>query len=510
MCSRSTRRDFLKTGAQAAIAGAGASTAARVGPALATSPTAVRGASVLTDYAAADHRRRLENVRYCTQSIRTCLRKHLIAGYLPGQCSYNLGEYPCKKPWSPDEWDEQELDKLRGQGIELIQVHEEWSDTLRLFGGSRTTPSNPAGFIRFVDMVHRRGMKLLVYVNSGRFQRPDPDFRPEWAGPARGDLTELCWNKAHCSAASPGWRGYILPRLVRILDDYGVDGFYNDLGYRPLAGRPSPPGSDEVLAFEESNTCDGALADMLALIHAEVSRRGGIVKVHYGSNKRPLTELKIYDYLWVGETVQNGDELRQGTKNYPPYLVPCLDMSRAKIANEDELYLHAIPYMQFPLLLAGRPFTGQRALVPGIKYQPEEKCFWTRHCRAIWKRYLANPDGPHSYGWWDSSPGRPDARPTHDRWLKRYLPLVEEGTWAWLEVGDSDLFAEPLPRDVVVSVFANRNLYVALANYGQVPASVRSNFPYVAMVPRAGGPANHWDVPARSLVILQRSATRGY
>ena len=119
----------------------------------------------------------------------------------------------------------------------------------------------------------------------------------------------------------------------------------------------------------------------------------------------------------MGEGGRSGDQLREAAKNHPPYVVPCLDMSRAKIDSEDELYLHAIPYMQFPLLLAGRPFTGERAVIPGIKYPPEEKCFWTRHCRAIWRHYQDHPEGPHSYGWWDSVPGRPEARPTHARWL---------------------------------------------------------------------------------------------
>ena len=57
----------------------------------------------------------------------------------------------------------------------------------------------------------------------------------------------------------------------------------------------------------------------------------------------------------------HGDRLREAVKDHPPYVVPCLDMSRATIENENELYLHAIPYMQFPLLSAGRPFTGDYA-----------------------------------------------------------------------------------------------------------------------------------------------------
>jgi hypothetical protein len=115
----------------------------------------------------------------------------------------------------------------------------------------------------------------------------------------------------------------------------------------------------------------------------------------------------------VGEGGRSGDKLREKTKGFPPYVAPCLDMSRARIDSEDELYLHTIPYLQFPVLLAGRPFTGERAAIPGIQYPPEEKCFWTRHLRAIWKQFQANPNGPHIW------PGiRPAglARPTHARW----------------------------------------------------------------------------------------------
>ena len=179
---------------------------------------------------------------------------------------------------------------------------------------------------------------------------------------------------------------------------------------------------------------------------------------------------------------------------------------RARIEAEDELYLHAIPYMQFPLLLAGRPFTGERATIPGIKYPPESRCFWTRHCRAIWRRYQANPNGPHSYGWWDSVPGRPEARPTHQRWLAQYRPMVEEGTWAWLEIGQTDLITSPLPADVVASAFANRDLYLVLANYGRTPVAVETTDAYVSTVDASGASARRWNLEARSLHILRRSA----
>ena len=501
------RRAFLKLSGGAAIGGAASTEVAGNLGSVSGKPitkTAIESTpAVLKVYDSGDHQKRLENIAICERRIRKCLRKHLITDYLPGQCSYNLGEYPCRKPWDPDDLDARELDALREHGIELIQVHEEWNDSQRLFGGDKFSALNPAGLRRFVDMVHRRGMRLIVYASSGFFEHRDPDFQAGWARDQ--DLVEVFYHYARCSPASPGWRAYLLRRLVRILDEYGVDGIYNDLGYLKLAGNPKPPTHDEVMAFEESEGHDGALADLLALIYAEVKRRGGIVKIHQGGADRPQTNLKIYDYLWVGESVEQGDDLRKAVKNHPPYVVPCLDLSRAKIENEDELYLHSIPYMQFPLLLGGRPFTGERAAIPGIQYQPENEDFWTRHARAIWRFHQAHPDGPYSYGWWDSVPGRPDARATHARWLKQYLPLVEEGTWAWLEIGESTLFARPLPPGVVGSVFANRDLYLVVANYGHAPAAVETVDAYS---PAAGPPAarTQWSFGARSLHILRRSA----
>ncbi|MBU4399971.1 MAG: hypothetical protein KKE86_11630, partial [Planctomycetes bacterium] len=288
---------------------------------------------------------------------------------------------------------------------------------------------------------------------------------------------------------------------------YGVDGVYNDLGYyKDLPGSDAKrPLSDEVAAFEESDSQDGALGDLLALIYEEVKRRGGIVKIHRCGATRPKTDLKVYDYLWVGEGVTGGDRLREATKDFPPYVVPCLDMSRARIENEDELFLQAIPYMRFPLLLAGRPFTGERAAIPGIKYPPEERCFWTRHLRAIWKHHQAHPDGPHSYGWWDSVPGRPEARPTHARWLKQYLPLTEEGTWAWLDVGDCDLLRRPPDKNVVASAFANRRLHLVLANYERAAVEVETADAYLSPADPKSAPKKRWELPGCSLHILQRA-----
>ncbi|MGI6417521.1 MAG: hypothetical protein ACOX1P_17835 [Thermoguttaceae bacterium] len=100
-------------------------------------------------------------------------------------------------------------------------------------------------------------------------------------------------------------------------------------------------------------------------------------------------------------------------------------------------------------------------------------------------------------------PGRREARPTHARWLKHYLPLVDDGTWAWLEIGQSDLFSEPLPRNVVASAFANRELHLVLANYGATPAEVTTANTYRA-VGGAAGTGTRWHLDPRSLCILRR------
>ena len=116
---------------------------------------------------------------------------------------------------------------------------DEWNDRYGLFGGNKLTAVNPEGFRRFVSMVHSRGMKILAYASSGYFVGSDPDYRQEWSRP--GDAFGGWWDLPRCSPASPGWRAYFLPRMLRILEDYEVDGLYNDWGYVPNARKIKEP-----------------------------------------------------------------------------------------------------------------------------------------------------------------------------------------------------------------------------------------------------------------------------
>lgn len=505
------RRDFLKTSIQTAAVGAaasmpGSSCLAQVQPAVADSAS-----TVMKSYTADDHRQRLRNIGVCTREIQDCMRKHLVTNYLPGQCCYNLGEYPCRKPWDIGEYDERELDRLKEHGIQLIQVFDDWNDSVRLCGGNKHTALNPAGFRRFVELAHQRNMKVLAYTSTGFLQWTDPDFRQEWS-PVGSHCSLGFWDMARCVPGSPGWRAYLLPRMTRILEEYGVDGIYIDAGYITNAGKASmpkdsplvAPANDEMTAFEETPHYDGALADMLALIYGEVKRRGGILKLHVDGALEPQTAgLKVYDYLWVGEGVGNADGLREAVKNHTPYVIPCIDMSYAKVGNEDEQYLHAIPYMQFPLLHAGKPFTGERGMIPGVRYVSQDD-FWMKRCREVWKFYQEHPNGPYVYSGWDAVPPSAETRPKHAAWLKRYRPLVEEGTWAWLQIGQSSLFARPLPEKVVASAFVNRQSYLVLANYAQTPAEIDTTADYAPIDQAATAPTKHWVLPPRSLQILKR------
>ncbi|MFC1714445.1 hypothetical protein ACFL6S_12320 [Candidatus Poribacteria bacterium] len=414
---------------------------------------------ILTTYSAEDHRRRLENIAICERSIGGYMRKHLVTSYIPGQCVYQLrGEN-----FTPDKEDDRELAKLRENGIGLIQVWSSWWDNC--WGGKPMYQSkNADGFRRLIDLVHNHGMKIIPYTSTNFFERTDPNFQPEWALHSKYDLVEHNYHLAHCSFASPGWREHVLASTIGIMDEFEVDGLYNDMGYM----RPSDfvgygkyyqqypkLAKDEVTAFEENATQDGALQDMLGLIYAEMKRRGGIYKLHKEGCDSVHTDFRVYDYLWVGEAVWGIDFLRESIRNYDPYVVP--EYSRYfSLDDESELYLNSIPYMQFPV---------------------------TR---------TANTGGTL------------DSQEVHAHWLKHYIPMVEEGTWAWLDVSETRLLESPLPEDIVVSVFANRDLYLVIANFGQQKLNVMTRDKYVSVIQSGAVPMKQWSLEPRSFRIIRR------
>ena len=89
-------------------------------------------------------------------------------------------------------------------------------------------------------------------------------------------------------------------------------------------------------------------------------------------------------------------------------------------------------------------------------------------------------------------------------WLKQYPPMVEEGTWAWIEVAESKLFRQPLPHAVVASVFANREVHLVLANYGKIDADLDTSDQYLPVGEGPASPNSEWKLPPRSMRILRR------
>ena len=415
--------------------------------------------SIIYDYNRNDHMQRLNNIKYCQQSINGCMRKHLVTGYIPGHFVYD--DRP--KDFRPLEKDTKILADLKSRGIGLIQLWSRWWDNP--WGGSPMYQSErKQGMREFIGLVHQFGMKVIPYTSTNFFERTDPNFDPAWAFPQCFDLVEDDFHLAHCTASSPGWREHVLASTIRILDDYGFDGLYNDMGYlrrsdyiRSAAYYQSDPklAEDEIIAFTETPTHDGAVQDMLGILYAEVKRRGGIYKLHKEGFDTVHTDFRVYDYLWVGEAVHGIDVLRAKTKNYDPYVIP--EYSRSfSLKSENDIYLNSIPYMQFPV-----------------------------------SRSTNNTGGAM------------DNHDLHTYWLKRYLPLVEEGTWAWLDVQDGKLFGKPLPENVVVSVFVNREFYLVLANFSDSLATVILSAEYVATDDLNSQPSAVWELPGGSLLILK-------
>jgi hypothetical protein len=455
------RRNFFKTGAKTALLG-------MAGLNLATVPKSFSGSvpppkfdapDILKSYTAADHRKRLESIAFGERKILSSVRKHLVTSYMPGHALIS----PANPDWIPTDKDDKVFAALRETGIGIIQP---WSGWATCWGKNYLVAKNPDGFKRFVKLAQSHGLKVIPYTSSQFFERTDENFKKEWAWPKSFDLVEHDYHLAHCSPASPEWRAYTMHRHLRVLDEYGVDGLYNDLGYvrpggqedfyRPVNNRKYA--EDDVVAFEEGPKKDGAMSDFLALMYAEVKRRGGIYKLHKEGVDTVYTDMKIYDYLWVGEATNNIDFVRQSTKNYDPYVTPQRLINITE-ENENESFLNSVPFMQFPIIGHGQ--AGEQG-----------------------KRFID----------------------TYKYWFDLYRPMTEEGTWVWIDIVSSDLFQSSVPKNCVASLFINREVFLVIANYNQNGINISTTDKYVSVIdPKAQSQVN-WNIKSRSMEILKLTA----
>ncbi len=404
-------------------------------------------------------RRRIENIETAEKNNRSYFRRHRIHNYMPGQVTYNLGDYPARFSVEPTEYDYNMIKELSEKGVRLLQVHEEWNDAIRCLGADKFSSFDPKGMKTFVDLCHKFDIKIIPYISTGYFEETDPDFREDFT---RVDfaLRHDYFNYRKCFAGSPTWRKYLLEHIFAAVDEYGFDGVYNDWGYDGLAyeiQKMREAGKDPDASTVIQMPYDPILEDLLSTIYSEVHSRGGVVKIHADRNNTTPTKDKVYDYLWIGENVSSSV---YGTgKDYEQYVVPCRDTRDAQ-SDDRDYYAKLIPFMQFPLLKRGRPVTGVGIDAPVPFIKEGDYGFW---CRAK-EYYAAHPDGPHCYSLWSSIPDHPGDYENFCHYLALYQPMVRENSVAYIELRDSAEILSALPENVFASMFVNDETYMAISN----------------------------------------------
>ncbi|MBQ9115441.1 MAG: hypothetical protein IJY04_00290 [Clostridia bacterium] len=386
-------------------------------------------------------------------AVKSCARIFDVGDYIPGQVIYNLGEYPAGFSIAPTEYDAELIKSLAARGVGLIQIHEEWNDSMRRLGADKYTSHDPEGLRKFIDLCHANGIKIIPYVSTGFFDTRDPDFRECFSPRSRIDLNSSYYRYRMCDPASPQWRNYVIPKIMGILDEYDFDGIFNDMGF-PV---------DYVENSEGYMAYDPYLDEMLTELYAKVKSRGGIVKIHEGKCLCPKTSARAYDYLWVGEGVSGLDSLLS-TAAFEPYMVPCPDFRFMSAEEENAFYANAITFMQFVLRVDGRPVTGERIDVPGVEYiynpQNDEK----KHFDNVKRWYESHPNGPHVYSEWSSIPDDPQARGKWFYYLDLYRPMVTRGSRVYMDIKESSLFIGELPKGAHATLYVNERKYLCVSN----------------------------------------------
>ena len=379
---------------------------------------------------------------------------------MPGQVTYNLGDYPASFSISPTEYDYEMLKELAENGVELLQIHEEWNDAIRCLGADKFSSFDKSGMKKFTDLCHSFGIKIIPYISTGYFEETDPDFREDFTREEFA-LRHDYFNYRKCYAGSPTWRQYLLNNIYKMLDEYEFDGVYNDWGYDGLVYAKKKMIAEGRYPNEFSiidMPYDPILEDLLSEIYSEVKHRGGIVKIHADLNNTTPTKDKVYDYLWIGE--HTGSSNFGIGKGYEPYVIPCRDV-KDPTKTDTDYYARLIPFMQFPLLKRGRPITGVGVDTP--HFFEKEEGDYKRWCRI--KEYHAkNPNGPHCYSLWSSIPDNPMDYENFCKYLSLYKPMVTENSVAYIELRECLDILSPLPEDVYVSMFVNEEKYIAASN----------------------------------------------
>ena len=403
-----------------------------------------------------EFKKRSENIRFCEENAKNYRFRHRVRDYIPGQVFYHMGEYPVNSSFTPTEYDQKVLKELGDRGVGLIQIHSEWTDTERMLGTDKFTTYDPEGIKAFINLVHDCNLKIIPYFSSNYFEMKDPDYVPEMNNPRAKPLVEFYYQLAHCSSASPEWLSYMIPRVEKILDDFDFDGLFNDSGCTDLY---------------LDNITRAHAEDMLYRLYNMVKVRGKIMRLHYsGDLGIPLDE-KVYDYLSVGEAVRTYDRVGayEGfvlSRDHKPYVLPMVDGRFINEDDADEQFANFIPFMQFPELKYGRPYTGIAYEKFGHMF-PNEPV--TNQIKKLYDYYNANPEGPYAYTEWSSIPDNPKMKETWFKYLDLYKPMVEEGSVCHIDITETPLVKSKYDKNIIVSLFTNEELYMVVSNLSKEP-----------------------------------------
>jgi len=458
---------------------------------------------------AATERKRLENLLFARQRIRSAADHRVLTDYIAGHVWYNWAEYPGERCPMPDEQDAAKFALYRDRGIGLIKVHEEWNDALELYGGDKYTPTNPEAFREFIRLAHGHGMKFIPYASTGYWDRRSRHWNPDWGYCFDGKPVALkgAWfDYAHASPRHPGWRAFILNRIEQLFDSYEIDGLYDDVGYDPLAYLdPARTDAGHIDAFEETGAQDGAWQDLIQEVYAIVHRRRALFTLHFWKFGNPIgsaaPRFKCWDYLYLGEGIRDINAMRRTLRLLPPYVFWIPHYGVLPAGEEAKVYTASIPYLQFPTLYDGRPITGKTYTGDKIQYDGDlEK---SRE-RQIQKHYAAHPDDWPVLSPWDSLPGSRTAHDLFWHYFPYYREMTKPGTHVYIDLQDQSLVGgRSTWPDLVLSAYVNDAFYLVAANFFTVADTLVLRDEWVDV--ETGRRAREWRLEPFGLKILQRA-----
>ena len=451
-----------------------------------------------------EHRARLENLRRARSDVAACARELRIRDYMPGQVIYYLGDYPAPNSIAPTEYDYKTLKALAESGAQLIQVHEEWNDTIEKYGADKYSSYDPEGMKKFVELCHFFGLKIIPYCSSSYIHEFSRHYREDFSRCEKG-CVDMHYKYRYGWAGSALWRGFIIPRTFSVMEDYGFDGIFNDWGYDWKNSEFVSVPPEKRGEFGGVEKFDPEAEDLIHILYDGVKERGGVYKLHVGHFDAAPVRWRCYDYLWVGEgdfSVGYG-----GGKMLDPYLVPCPDKPRltnwgAERFDADAYFAMTIPFVQFPLLTYGRPTKGRCVDVPGVtQYNTTREDRLYQYFRRVRDWSDAHPEGPFVYSEWSQIPDDPEDFPRWSRYLALYREMTADQTVVFMEIRASREIVSKIPENVFITEFVGEKRFMAVSNMTEQPYTLTLASRWKDRV--SGAEGSVFSVPPKRIAFLR-------